>query len=328
VADDSSKTCFVICPIGAPGSAERQRTETLIEYVVSPALEPLGYARPVRPTNSISQGSSRTRFVQHIEADDLVVADLTDANANVFYEVAARHVIEKPIVHLVIGDQLDEIPFDVNQVRAIPYQLDVQSANEALAKIRAQVEAIERTGEVGTNPLSQGFEVAAQKRSAVPVEQALGELRISFDELRAEVRAARSDPSLLAALGSSYGAGRYGAGTYGVRRRRSTCSSVREPNPTWTHSKQNLQLCSRSCAGESGTSPPTPSTPPRSRSPSLSQTRPRTPSPEPRPPPETGAVRLPKVIRSRPARQQAARGGRRLFPSRLVSRSRGTDHTA
>jgi hypothetical protein len=47
----------------------------------------------------------------------LVVADLSFHNPNVFYELALRHALGKPTVH-VIRTQ-DRIPFDIEQFRTI-----------------------------------------------------------------------------------------------------------------------------------------------------------------------------------------------------------------
>ena len=52
-----------------------------------------------------------------ILSDPLVVADLTDHNPNVFYEVAIRHAMQKPLVQLI--DENQRIPFDVSDVRTI-----------------------------------------------------------------------------------------------------------------------------------------------------------------------------------------------------------------
>jgi hypothetical protein len=189
LAMSDTRSCFVICPIGKAGTPTRDRTETLIDFIVAPALEPLGYGKPIRADELNEAGMITNQIVEHLANDDLVVADMTDFNANVFYELAARHVIEKPIVSLILSDQIDRIPFDVNQVRAIPYDLDVKSAERAKKKIAAQVETMD-SDKPPENPLSRGFEVSALTRSDVPVEKALGELQASFDEFRSEVRAA------------------------------------------------------------------------------------------------------------------------------------------
>lgn len=47
----------------------------------------------------------------------MVIADLSFHNPNVFYELAVRHMLRRPVVQ--ITQSADKLPFDVNQVRTI-----------------------------------------------------------------------------------------------------------------------------------------------------------------------------------------------------------------
>ncbi len=81
---------------------------------------------------------------------DLVVADLSRLNANVFYELAIRHATRRPAVHLVSAD--GTIPFDVNQIRIIKFNLaDPDSIEDAQRRLSEQVAAIDK-GENVTTP--------------------------------------------------------------------------------------------------------------------------------------------------------------------------------
>ncbi len=52
---------------------------------------------------------------------DLVIADLSSLNPNVFYEIGIRHMIQKPIIHMYLEGT--KIPFDVAPYRAIRFKL-------------------------------------------------------------------------------------------------------------------------------------------------------------------------------------------------------------
>ncbi len=54
---------------------------------------------------------------------DYAVADLTGANANVFYELGLRHGIKPASTVLVFADSGGALPFDVAPLRALPYRL-------------------------------------------------------------------------------------------------------------------------------------------------------------------------------------------------------------
>jgi hypothetical protein len=51
---------------------------------------------------------------------ELLVADCTGRNASVFYEVGIAHTIGKPVI--LIAQQEEDIPFDVQQFRCILYE--------------------------------------------------------------------------------------------------------------------------------------------------------------------------------------------------------------
>jgi len=44
----SQKTCFVIAPIGEPGSETRKRSDKLLKYVIAPTVQACGYADAIR----------------------------------------------------------------------------------------------------------------------------------------------------------------------------------------------------------------------------------------------------------------------------------------
>lgn len=54
---------------------------------------------------------------------EIVIADLTVANANVFYELGIRHAA-RPRSTILIFAKSSQLPFDVAPIRAIPYELD------------------------------------------------------------------------------------------------------------------------------------------------------------------------------------------------------------
>jgi nucleoside 2-deoxyribosyltransferase len=55
-----------------------------------------------------------------IERADIVVADLTGKNANVFYEVGICHTLDKPV--LLMAQSIDDVPFDLRHRRVLLYE--------------------------------------------------------------------------------------------------------------------------------------------------------------------------------------------------------------
>jgi len=112
----SKKTCLVAVPIGEAGSTTRQRSDLLLNRVIKPAVEPLGYSA-VRLDLSTMPGSLSKQVRQLAVTCDLVIADLTGANPNVLYELGLRHAVHLPFVQLV--EQGCHLPFDVADIRTV-----------------------------------------------------------------------------------------------------------------------------------------------------------------------------------------------------------------
>jgi len=106
----------------------------------------------------------------------------------VFYEVAVRHAVQKPIVHLItVGE---EIPFDIANMRAVSYALDDPDAlEEAQEELGRKVKAIEEADWVAApNPISAAREVSLLQGSEQPEARAAGDILAAVGELRDEVR--------------------------------------------------------------------------------------------------------------------------------------------
>ncbi|MDT9490432.1 nucleoside 2-deoxyribosyltransferase [Streptococcus mutans] len=60
-------------------------------------------------------------IVQGINSADIVIADLTGLNPNVFYELGLAHAMNKKVI--IITQDLSELPFDIKSYRANEYSL-------------------------------------------------------------------------------------------------------------------------------------------------------------------------------------------------------------
>src|ERR1051326_702264 len=78
------KRCFVISPIGERGSQTRKRSDKVLNQIIRPAVKECGY-KVFRADEIDQPGLITSQVVRHIIEDALIVADLTERNANVFY---------------------------------------------------------------------------------------------------------------------------------------------------------------------------------------------------------------------------------------------------
>jgi hypothetical protein len=97
---EGRKRGFFICPIGGRGSDVIKRCDQVYKHVVCAALEPLGFGM-ARADTLEQSGVITSQIIDNLLSVDLVIADLTDQNPNVFYELAVRHAIRKPFIQLM-----------------------------------------------------------------------------------------------------------------------------------------------------------------------------------------------------------------------------------
>lgn len=136
------KECFVICPIGEEESPIRERSNQLLRYVFEPVANKCAY-RVIR-ADKISEPGIITRqiierIIERIIESPLVIADLTGHNPNVFYELALRHAIRKPLVQVIQKGEL--LPFDIITTRVIHVDYpDPDGMEEAKKELERQIE--------------------------------------------------------------------------------------------------------------------------------------------------------------------------------------------
>ena len=139
---EMARTCFVIAPIGEAGSEVRRRSDQVFEYVIEPAVNECGY-RAVRVDRIFNLGSITSQVAQYLEDADLVIANLTGGNPNVFYELGVREKTKKPVIQIIQTGE--SIPFDVATTRTIYIDhRDLDSAAACKNEIIEQIRSFEK----------------------------------------------------------------------------------------------------------------------------------------------------------------------------------------
>src|SRR5262245_3685323 len=116
----SPVTCFVISPIGEDGTPERNRADQVFRHLICKALVPEGY-EILRGDQDTNPGLVTPSLIASLAGADLIIADLSDRNPNVYYELAIAHSMVKPVVHVHRAGE--RLPFDVKDLRTIMYDL-------------------------------------------------------------------------------------------------------------------------------------------------------------------------------------------------------------
>ena len=131
VSVKSTDTCFVMMPFKAP-------IGNYYSLIYEPAIQKAGLT-PVRADADIfGIGKIMDQIWRGINSAKVLVAELTDRNANVFYELGLAHALDKPVV-LVCSNE-DDVPFDLTHIRVIYYDVnDPFWGNKLIEKIAENV---------------------------------------------------------------------------------------------------------------------------------------------------------------------------------------------
>ena len=126
-------TSFVIMPFGG-------YFDHYYSAVIKPTLEGVGLVSR-RADEIYSTTAVMNDIYRAISDADLCIADLTDKNPNVSYELGVAHSLAKPVV--MITQRIDDVPFDYRHLRIVRYDpLAIgweRALAEALTKTIAEV---------------------------------------------------------------------------------------------------------------------------------------------------------------------------------------------
>lgn len=112
---------FVVMPFGIKKGFDGTTINfnAIYQDLIKPALIQAGF-EPFRADESTTSGDILTDMFQELLLADMVIADLSIDNANVYYELGIRHAFKKRgIVHIQSGRAY--MPFDIFNVRTVPY---------------------------------------------------------------------------------------------------------------------------------------------------------------------------------------------------------------
>ena len=118
--EDSRRKCFVVSPIGDDGSDIRKNADQLFNHIIKPVCEQCGFCA-IRIDHKNTPDSITQDILDSLDRYELVIADLTGQNPNVFFEIGYRASTGKPVIHL--KRRGEKIPFDVSSIRTFDYDL-------------------------------------------------------------------------------------------------------------------------------------------------------------------------------------------------------------
>lgn len=157
--------CFVLMPFGMkkdPSGGPDIDFDRIYEEAIRPGIVEAGM-EAIRADEERTGGIIHQAMFERLLLCDFAVADLTTANANVFYELGVRHAA-RPSTTLAIFASHQKPPFDVNFLRALPYELaegnrlgpeEAGMLRSALRKRLEQLRSVALKEDVADSPVFQ-----------------------------------------------------------------------------------------------------------------------------------------------------------------------------
>ena len=130
---------FVLMPFS-------ERFGDIYELGIRPSCESVG-AYAERVDEQIFSGTILQRIFNQIARADVIVADLTGQNPNVFYETGYAHALGKRVI--LLTQVVNDIPFDLKQYPHIIYGDDGGKIKKLRKELSRHVDAAIRLGESG-----------------------------------------------------------------------------------------------------------------------------------------------------------------------------------
>jgi tetratricopeptide (TPR) repeat protein len=188
--------CFVLMPFGQkpdPTGAmidfDRVYTELIAPAVTQAGLEPL------RADKETIGGIIHKPMFERLILCPYAVADLTLANANVFYELGVRHAF-RPWSTVPVIAGTNRLPFDVQMLRTVPYHLgtdggpDPAKLEDARASIATMLVAAGKG--IKDSPVFQLLEYLREPQVAHEKTDTFREQVAYSNEIKDELTAARA----------------------------------------------------------------------------------------------------------------------------------------
>lgn len=196
------KKCYVIMPYGGNDPERRKRFEGVYRSLICPAASAAGY-EAIREDYEATPGSITRNIILNLADADMVIADLTGGNANVFYELGIRHVMAKSRTVLICHKD-SPIPFDTAAYQVILYTDDAYSSHEVHQRIVEAIQMREQSEAVPDNSVHDFFSelpVSLKEmleRDEDAEQHRIRELTIQNGRLKERLRAAglREDDTL------------------------------------------------------------------------------------------------------------------------------------
>ena len=149
MAGKNEKLCFVLMPF-------KEELQPVYDQAIKPACAEAEF-RALRVDELQGTFNINRKIIEHIFSSHAIIADLTDWNPNVFYEMGVAHALDNKTIMII--QKKDRLPFDVSTYRCIIYEQTEAGLSKLQKEIIASLQHLEQWRCHPSNPV-QDFKPA------------------------------------------------------------------------------------------------------------------------------------------------------------------------
>lgn len=120
------KLCFIIMPF-------TDKLNPIYESIIRPVIKDLKL-KSLRADEIFTSKPIVDDIWESIKKAKFLIADLTDRNANVFYELGLAHALNKDVI--LLTQDIDDVPFDLRHYRIIVYRDSISGADKLKSTLK------------------------------------------------------------------------------------------------------------------------------------------------------------------------------------------------
>lgn len=175
-------TCFVLMPFD-------EDFKEVYDYAIAPAAEAAGFDC-YRADHAFGPRAIVSDIIASIFSADVIVADVSGSNPNVFYELGIAHTVDNKTI-VICEKTGGKLPFDLKAYRVIFYRRTIDGIKQALRdNLEKDLAKLDSWKKRSTNPVQdfRPFPYAVPLQKQATLEHTINELKEDIRMLRKEKR--------------------------------------------------------------------------------------------------------------------------------------------
>jgi hypothetical protein len=122
----NEKLCFIIMPF-------TDKLNPIYESIIKPVIKDLKLEY-LRADEIFTSKPIVEDIWDNVKKARFLIADLTDRNPNVFYELGLAHALNKEVI--LLTQDINDVPFDLRHFRIIVYQDSISGADKLKSTLK------------------------------------------------------------------------------------------------------------------------------------------------------------------------------------------------